>query len=88
MKAGRVFRSQWVPKEPKPVVEPEDKRAAREEAAALGPGVEIKISLELLPAYLALHGLQPVGIREPKFPPRDGPGEAILLVKRMKKGME
>lgn len=84
-----VFRSQWAPKLPKPPVEPEDKRAVRAQKLPMfGPGMEIRISLELLPDYLALYQLQPVGIREPKVPPRDGPGEAILLVKHMKKGME
>lgn len=49
-----------------------------------GPGIVVSVPLDCLMEYLAIYKLAPDGIREPKFPQRDGPGEAILLVKHVK----
>lgn len=83
---GRVVRSRWTPKEP--AAPPELKDAHLERAKKLrmfGPGIVITVPLSLLPEYLALYRLVPVAVREPNIPHRDGPGEAILLVKRIRK---
>lgn len=83
MTTRRAFRSQWT-REPEPRPEPKDSRLERaKKLPRFGPGIVINIPLSLLPEYLALYQLQPAGIREPKVPRRDGPGEAILLVKRI-----
>jgi len=51
-----------------------------------GPGIVITIPLSLWIAYhQELYHLEPTGILEPKVQPKDGPGEAILLVKRIPK---
>jgi hypothetical protein len=82
MTPRRVINTRpWLKREePKPI----DVRAQK--AAHLpmpGPGIVISVPLHLLPEYLALYSLQPAGIREPKVKPTNGPGEAILLVKRV-----
>jgi hypothetical protein len=67
---------------PKP--EPEDVRMKKKahNLPMFGPGIVITVPLGLWPEYKALYQLEPQGIREPKLQPKDGPGEAILLVKR------
>jgi hypothetical protein len=82
MTTRKPFQTRWVKREePKPA--PVDERAQK--AAQLpmpGPGIVVRVPLHLLPEYLALYALQPAGIQEPKVARRDGPGEAILVVKR------
>ena len=82
----RVFRSQWMPKPETVPMEPVDVRTEKvKKLRMFGPGIVIRAPLSLLPEYLDLYQLQPTGIREPGIKPKDGPGEAILLVKRIKK---
>lgn len=85
---GRVHRTQWIHREePKP--EPVDVRAQKaRNLERFGPGIVISIPLHLWPEYQALYSLQPTGIREPKVQPKYGPGEAILLVRRVPKNQE
>ena len=81
MKA-RPVRTQWVHRD---APQPEPISAREQKARNLpmpGPGIGVTVPLHLLPEYLALYGLQPSGVQEPKTPRRDGPGEAILLVTR------
>lgn len=83
MTGRSLVRTQWVKREqPRPA--PVDVRAQK--AANLerfGPDIVISVPLHLLPDYLQLYSLQPTGVREPKVQPKYGPGEAILLVKRV-----
>lgn len=80
---ARAVRTQWVHRdEPKP--EPTTPHVEKaKHLPRFGPGIVITVPLHLLPEYLDIYSLVPAGIQEPKVPPRDGPGEAILLVKRV-----
>lgn len=82
MSPRKPFRSRWVHRdEPKP--EPLSPRAQKVKNLPMpGPGIVVPVPLHLLMEYLALYGLEPAGVQEPKVTPRDGPGEAILIVKR------
>lgn len=76
----------WDKTKPAPAPQPQPETSYQQKAKHLpmfGPGVVITIPLHLLPEYFALYHLQPNGIQEPKVQPRNGPGEAILLVKRV-----
>lgn len=69
--------------QPAPKPEPEDVRMTKARHLEMfGPGIVITVPLSLLPQYLELYQLVSQGIREPKVQQKDGPGEAILLVKR------
>jgi hypothetical protein len=82
MTSRKPFQTQWV-KRDEPKSEPPTEREQKAKNLPLpGPGIVVRIPLHLLPEYLALHGLTPNGIQEPKAPRRDGPGEATLLVTR------
>jgi hypothetical protein len=64
-------------------VEPIDVRMEKARHLPMfGPGIVISIPLSLWPQYQELYWLEPTGIREPRVQPKDGPGEAILLIKR------
>lgn len=79
----RPVRTQWVPRED--VIKPDPPSVRMQKAKRLpmpGPGIMVSVPLHLLDDYLALYRLTPAGIQEPKHPPKDGPGEAVLLVKR------
>jgi hypothetical protein len=83
----KPFRSQWLPKEPKPA--PEDPRTQKAKNLEMpGPGIVITVPLHLWIEYKEIYRLEPTGIQEPKVARRDGPGEAILLVKRVRKESE
>lgn len=83
MTARKPIRTQWIHREePKP--EPVDVHMDKAKNLPLpGPGIVVTVPLHLLPEYLELYRLQPHGIQEPSVKPKDGPGEAILLVKRV-----
>lgn len=86
-KQGRVFRSQWVPRdEPKAAPTPTAREQKARNLPLPGPGIVVRVPLHLWPEYQALHALKPTGIREPRVQPEKGPGEALLLVKREPKG--
>lgn len=76
----KTHQTRWIKREqPAPI----DTRLERAKKLPMfGPGIVIKIPLSLLPEYLQLYRLKPAGLREPRFPSKDGPGEEILLVKR------
>lgn len=78
-----INRTPWLKREePKP--EPVDVRLEKAKHLPMpGPGIVVTIPFHLLPEYLQLYSLQPNGIQEPKVQPRNGPGGAILLVKRV-----
>jgi hypothetical protein len=80
----RVVRTQWVHRE-EPQPEPESPSIERAKSLPMfGPGRVFSIPLHLLIEYTDIYKLEPSGIQEPKVQPKYGPGEAILLVKRMK----
>ena len=83
MTTPRPVRTQWIKREElKP--EPVDVRVQKARRLPMpGPGIVVTVPLSLLPEYLQIYSLQPNGIREPKVQPKYGPGEAILLVKRV-----
>ena len=82
----RPVHTRWVKRdEPQPVPETKAQQKARH-LPMPGPGIVVPVPLHLLPEYLELYQLVPNGIVEPKEPRRDGPGEALLLVKRIPKG--
>ena len=87
MTARKPFQTQWVHRDDE--VRPEPLSTRMQKARRLpmfGPGIVIAIPLHLWIEYhQALYSLEPNGVREPKFKPANGPGEAILLVKRIKK---
>jgi hypothetical protein len=78
------FRTQWVHRDDEVKPEPISERQKRARRLPMpGPGIVVTVPLHLLPEYLQIYSLQPNGIREPKVQPKYGPGEAILLVKRV-----
>lgn len=86
MTARKLFRTQWVHRdEPKPASVDAHVEKAKN-LPMFGPGIVITVPLHLLMEYMELYQLQSNGIQEPKIKPKDGPGEAILLVAREKKG--
>lgn len=83
--ARKPFRTQWVHRD-EPAPAPVSSHMEKAKRLPLpGPGIVVTVPLHLLMDYLALHNLKSDGIQEPKVPRRDGPGEAILLVKRQEK---
>ena len=88
MSARKPFRSQWT-RQPEPAPQPVEK--AHTKALHLprpGPGIVITVPLHLLPEYLEIYRLEPAGVLEPKVPPKNGPGQATLLVRRVKESHE
>lgn len=86
--ARKPFRSQWVHRDEQTPAPDSSHIEKAKNLPMFGPGIVITIPLRLLPEYMELYALAPNGIREPKVPRRDGPGEAILLVKRVSKESE
>ena len=57
---GRVVRTQWIKRpEQRPQLESETMKNARR-LPLPGPGIVITVRLDLLPAYLELHHLEPL----------------------------
>ena len=85
---ARTVRTRWNHR-PEPAPEPVDPRITKAKNLPMfGPGLVITVPLHLLKEYMDIYQLEPNGIREPKVQPRSGPGEAILLVKRVPKPKE
>lgn len=85
MTPRKPFQTQWVHRD-EPKLEPIDARMKKaRNLPRPGPGIVVPVPLHLLPEYLELYALVANGIREPKVQPERGPGEAILLAKRVPK---
>lgn len=84
MTMRKPFQTQWVhgtePIKPEPLSERMQKVIR---LPMPGPGIVLSIPVHLWIEYKDLYHLEPNGLQEPKSQPKDGPGEAILLVKRV-----
>ena len=70
--------------EPMPKEEPVSSRMERAmQLPNSGPGVAVRVPLELLPYYLELHGLEPILAAFPPIMPASVP--LVVKVKRIKK---